>query len=114
MNLLFNPAEIAKFKRLSSAIIRAQPEIDNPSKTSYKTASLIQQQFKQVAAMLGFQVGGVPGAIAGRVGAEAVADLSSFRQTMKVNEILKGPLTKKKPVSGTRITAPLAVSGEAE
>jgi len=114
MNLLFNPAEIAKFRRLASAIIRAQPEIDNPSKTAYKAASMVQQQFKQVAATLGFQVGGVPGAVAGRVGAEAVTDLASFRQSMKVTKILKGPLSKGTQVQSTQVAAPLAVSSDAE
>jgi len=92
MRTLFNPEEIATMSRLARAIKRAQPEIQNPSKTAYKAASIIQQSWNALAQSIGFSQGGIPGAIAGRGAAEGGRYVAGFRGMSKAKDAVSGPV----------------------
>ena len=64
--------------RLASAIKRAQPEIGNPSRTAYKTASIVLQTWNTLAQTIGFTQGGVGGAVAARGAVEGGKFVSGF------------------------------------
>jgi len=72
MRTLFEKDEILMMKRLASAIKRAQPEIGNPSRTTYTAARIAWQVWDRLMISLGFAQAGLPGATAAR-GAVAVS-----------------------------------------
>lgn len=62
MKELYSDDEILEMRRLARAIKRAQPEIFNPSRTSYAAAGQIRQMWERLATMIGYTQGGIAGA----------------------------------------------------
>ena len=90
MKTLFSPKEMAMMTRLASAIKRAQPKIQNPSKTAYKTANIIQQTWSTLAQAIGFSQGGIGGAMVARGVTEGGKFVSGFRGASKAKDAVKG------------------------
>lgn len=77
MRELFTPQELGTMRRFAEAIKRAQPEIGNPSRTAYKTASMLNQAAGQVWRIFGWSHGP-----AGGVAAEAAMQGKGILQNM--------------------------------
>lgn len=90
MDTLYTKQEQALMQRLANAIVRAQPEIGNPSKTAYKSSQIIQQAWSALATTLGFNAGGPTGAIAASGAVNGGKFLASLRAARKAKDATNG------------------------
>lgn len=82
MKELFTPQEIGKMRRLGEAVIRAQPEIGNPSRSSYKAAAMVKQLAEDTARLLGWG-SGPGGGVGAEAGIQGVQALGGLREAAK-------------------------------
>jgi len=114
---LFTPDEIGTFRNFARAVIRAQPELQNKSKSAHMAAKYVNDSFSQMATMMGGAAGGVPGAIIAKSTMEMSGGLQGLRNSFKAGSAAAGadfPLRELGPVGVTPFLTPAAVGAGSE
>lgn len=112
MKTLFSPDEIASMRRLANAVIRAQPEPGNPSRTAYKLTDIVAEQTRNLARALGFNLGGPVGAAGAEVGIRGAGAVGGLRKALEAQRANSGPMRPLQAVNVARAGAPGMVAAE--
>lgn len=86
METLFNKEQLAKMKRFAATVDRAITKTDNPSGSGYVVGRLARQFLEKIGVIAGYTAGGVPGAIAAKVGSDT---LKGAATTMAARRAIK-------------------------
>lgn len=97
MKELFTPAEMNQFRRFASAVSRTQPEIGNPSKTSYKQSQIFRQAVTQLTSRLGFATGDI-NMLAASKGIEALGNRAATKAAERSVKGIVHPLQDVNPL----------------
>jgi len=116
MKHLYSDEEIVMLKRLAGAIKRAQPAIENPSRTSYAAASQLRQFFSKAMEFIGFAQGGIAGAMGARAASEGVEHLGDRAAARTARQVTREPSRPLRRLAGAgpALGAPAAAAASEE